>query len=340
MAAALPERNLAFVCDGTLSSWEPGEETNAGLLARLLQEIGSTRHQDWYYDRGIQGDRWKRWLHAATGKGINTSIRRGYGWLASRYRPGDRIFLFGFSRGGYAVRSLAGMIGQIGLLRREHASERNVMTAFRLYERDDPGRHGVIFRERFCHGDIPVEMLGIWDTVKALGLPYPILSYLHPATAEFHDHGLAAHIRHGYHALAVDEDRRAYRPILWERSPGWEGRLEQCWFPGAHADVGGEVRRFPAARPLANIALNWIARRAEGHGLVLPDRWQERFPEDPAAPAHGNRRGPSRWFIMREPRIVGQGDGEVLHLSIRERQAVLGGYAPRALTGAAAPAAA
>lgn len=335
MSVALPPRNLAFVSDGTLSSWDDGAETNAGRLAKLLREVGATRGQDWFYDRGIQGEGWRRWLHAATGEGINTSICRGYGWLASRYRHGDRIFLFGFSRGAYAVRSLAGMIGRIGLLRREHASERHVMQAFRLYQKHRLSRRDKLFRQQHCDLDVPVEMLGVWDTVKALGLPYPALTYLHPAATEFHDHELAPHIRHGYHALAIDEDRRAYTPILWTRTPDWQGRLEQCWFSGAHADIGGEVRRLPEARGLSNIPLNWMLRRAERHGLTLPDGWGTRFPEDPAAPAHGNRRGPSRGFLIREPRVIGLGDGEVLHLSIRERQAAVSGYRPRAVSRAA-----
>ena len=132
----IPERrvrNLVFICDGTLSSIKRGSETNAGLAYRLLAETGQSEVQRYEYDRGVQGSGWRKWLNAASGLGINHSIRRGYAFLAHHYRPGDRIFLLGYSRGAYAVRSLAGMIGRIGLLHRKYATERHVRLAFRFY---------------------------------------------------------------------------------------------------------------------------------------------------------------------------------------------------------------
>lgn len=320
---AMNPRNLVYISDGTLSSDRPGEETNAGLLVRLLEEHGKRPTQKFAYDRGVQGIGLQRWINAATGQGVNLSILRGYGWLASRYRPGDRIYLFGYSRGGYAVRSLAGMIGQVGLLRAEEATERLIRLAFRYYETRRPSP---AFTRRHCHAAVPIEMLGVWDTVKALGLPYPILTRLAPMATEFHDHALGAHIAHGYHALALDEDRTAYAPIKWEKSPNWHGRLEQAWFPGSHADVGGEVRVRPAARGLSNIPLNWMLRRAVWHGLTLPEGWQTRFPEDPSAPSVGSRHGIARAFLLRKPRQIGGGDGETIDLSLRQRQTAVRGY--------------
>lgn len=320
-----PPRNLVFIADGTFSSLAPGRESNAGLLLGLLAARGPRADQLYSYDPGIQGQGLMKWFNAATGMGINLTICAGYAFLASRYRPGDRIFLFGYSRGAYAVRSLAGMLDGIGLLRAERATHRNVRTAFRLYERG--AEAGAFARDR-CHPAVKIEMLGVWDTVKALGLPYPILSRLAGMASEFHDHALGGHIRHGYHAMAIDEDRTAFAPLLWERSPGWQGRLEQAWFPGCHGDVGGELRGRDEARPLANIPLTWMLRRAARHGLILPEGWESRFPEDAAAPSVGNRSGINRLFLLRAPRVTGTGDGEVLHLSIRERTLRLPGYRP------------
>lgn len=324
-----PPRNLVFVCDGTLSSDRPGEESNAGQLHRLLAEIGQPRAQRWKYDRGVQGAGWRRWYNAASGEGVNLSIMRGYGFIARHYRPGDRIFLIGYSRGGYAARSLAGMIGRVGLLRRRYANERYVDLAFRFYEvgSNSPARRH--FTRHRCYDGVPIEMLGVWDTVKSLGLPYPVLNRLAPMATEFHDDELGRHIRHGYQALAIDEDRSSFRPKLWQRSTDWRGRLEQAWFPGAHGDVGGEVHLRPAARPLANIPLNWLLRHAVRLGLMLPEGWEARFPEDPAAPMLGTRVGLGKLFLLRSPRRVGSADGETIHLSIRERMARLPGYLPR-----------
>ncbi len=330
-------RNLVFICDGTLSSQTRGEETNAGQIWRLLAEYGQTEGQRFEYDPGIQGDGWRKWVNAASGMGVNVSICRGYAFLASHYQPGDRIFLLGFSRGAYAVRSLAGMIGSIGLLKSTYATERYVRLAFRYYEVGSNSMARRHFSQHRCHPDVPIEMLGIWDTVKSLGLPYPLLNRLAPMATEFHDDQLGSHIRHGYHALAIDEDRTSYAPMLWSRSRDWEGRLEQVWFPGAHGDIGGEVRTFPAARPLANISLNWMLRRARMCNMHLPSDWARRFPEDPAAPMMGCRSGIARLFFLRKPRRVGHRDGETVHSSVQTRRDALPKYKPRA-RGLAGPA--
>ncbi|MEM8819001.1 MAG: DUF2235 domain-containing protein [Pseudomonadota bacterium] len=323
-------RNLIFISDGTLSSDELGARSNAGRLAALLDELGPSARQSVLYDRGIQGSGMMRWVNAATGAGIERSIRDGYAFLASRYRPGDRIYLFGYSRGAYAVRSLAGMIGRVGLLRAERATERHVRVAFRHYTSVPPRPTLRGFREAHCHTHVPIEMLGVWDTVRALGLPWPGLSWLAPMAVSFHDAALAHHIRHGYQALALDETRLAYRPRRWRRSPGWQGRLEQTWFPGCHGDVGGEVRHFQAARGLANIPLNWMLRRASSHGVDLPDDWVQRFPEDPAAPSSADRTWLAPLFVLRVPRRTGGGDGETMHLSVQARMAALPRYRPAA----------
>ncbi|MEL7137515.1 MAG: DUF2235 domain-containing protein [Pseudomonadota bacterium] len=327
-----PTKNLVFISDGTLSSDEPGARSNAGRLAALLAELGPSAEQLVHYDRGVQGTGLTRWLNAATGLGIDYTIRDGYEFLASRYRPGDRIFLLGYSRGAYAVRLLAGMIGDVGLLRSEAATERNLVAAFRRFlcktQAGGPaGRRA--FREAHCHEHVPVEMVGAWDTVRALGLTLPGFSWLAPLAARFRDDALPEHVRNGYQALALDEDRLAFRPRLWRGSRDWRGRLEQVWFPGCHGDVGGEVRHWPAARPLANIPLNWMLRRAERHGLILPDDWAARFPEDATAESSADRTALSRAFVLRQPRQTGRGDGEAMHLSVQVRMSALPDYADR-----------
>ena len=322
-------RNLVFVCDGTLSSIRAGEETNAGLLFRLISRLGQEPGQIVRYDPGVQGTGWRKWLNAASGQGVNRSIKAGYAFLAQHWRPKDRIFLFGYSRGAYAVRSLAGMIGGVGLLRPEYARPRYVDLAFRFYEvgSNSPARRH--FSRHRCHETVQIEMLGVWDTVKSLGLPYPLLNRLAPMATEFHDHRLADHILHGYHALAIDETRTSYSPILWELSHDWNGRLEQFWFPGAHGDVGGEVRTYRQARPLSNLSLNWMLRRAAGCGLMLPDGWESAFPEDVTAPMMGPNLGIGKFFLLRRRRLVGTGDGEAIHLSVRERMTAKPRYRPR-----------
>ena len=301
------------ILDGTLSSLEPGEETNAGLTYLLLSEGGPRARRAVYYEPGIQWEDWAHTRDVAQGRGLNRQIRRAYGWLASHYRPGDRIWLFGYSRGAYGVRSLAGVIDRVGLVRREEATERAVRLAFRHYARDPTRGAARAFARRFCHPEAPVEMVGVWDTVKALGLRLPLLWMLTEGRNAFHNHQLGPTIRHGFHALALHETRAAFAPVLWQCPPEWQGNVEQVWFRGAHGDVGGQLGGFDAARPLSNIPLVWMLERAETCGLDLPSGWRARFPCDPKAPMTGTWRGWGALFLMRRRRVVGRDRSERIH---------------------------
>jgi uncharacterized protein (DUF2235 family) len=323
-------RNHVYIIDGTLSSLDDGRKTHAGRLYRLLSESGPRAAQSVGYHPGVQGRGWRKWLCAATGDGLNQAILDGYAAIASRYRPGDRIFLFGYSRGAYAVRSIAGLIDQVGLLRQNQAVTRRIKRAFSYYQAETISPGAAVFRERHCHESVEIEMIGAWDTVKALGPPYPILSRLAPMAVEFHNDALGHHIRAGYHALALDEDRTAFTPVMWRRAPGWNGQLEQVWFPGAHGDVGGDRGSAVGTLPLTLQSFRWMLSRAEQHGLILPEGWERRFPCDPLAPMVGAHRGLGKLFLLREPREVGARDGEALHESVIARMRAMPRYHPRA----------
>ncbi len=317
------------IMDGTLSRLDPGMETNAGLLYKLLHEQNRD-DLDIYYHRGINGNGAAKWLAVAAGIGMNTMICAAYSHLSRHYRPGDRIMLFGFSRGAYAVRSLAGMIGRIGLMSAAHLSAERVKAAFDHYECDALEEAAQEFRHRYCHEGVQIEMVGVWDTVKALGLPYPLICRIAPMATEFHDHNLGPAIANAFQALALDETRTAYTPILWKHIPDWQGHAEQLWFPGAHADVGGQIEGIRKARPLSNIPLVWMLEKAEGCNLPLPDGWRARFPTDPAAPMAGSMAGLGKFFLLRQPRFACRSPFDDLHESVYQRQAALKSYAPKA----------
>lgn len=304
-----------ILLDGTLSTLIPGDETNVGLLLKLLIEDGQHVQRRVYYEQGLQWEGMARALGFLQGRGINRQIARAYGWLASQYRPGDRIFLFGYSRGAYAVRSLAGVIDRIGLVRREEATERVIKQAYRHYRQGPESPVAQAFSRRYCHLEAPIEMVGVWDTVKALGLRLPLLWMVSDKRNQFHNHHLGSSIRHGFHALAINETRAVFEPVMWDCPPGWEGNVQQVWFRGGHSDVGGQVGTFPAARPLANIPLVWMLERAEAVGLQLPTGWHARFPCDPRAPMLGTTRGWAKIFLLRRPRKVGQDPSEAIHPS-------------------------
>ena len=311
------------ILDGTMSSLEVGCETHAGQLYKLLVEAGEgstrTANMTIYYEPGIQWKDWGATLDVMQGRGINRQIKRAYGVLASRYRDGDRIVLAGYSRGAYAVRSLAGVIDLVGLVESSHATERNIQLAYRHYRRGGRGAAAEAFRKRRCHKSVQIEAVAAWDTVKALGLRLPILWRWSQVEHAFHNHALGASVKHGFHALALDETREAYSPVLWACPPGWSGQMEQVWFPGTHGDIGGQLGGFEAARPLANLSMVWMLERLEMCDVSLPEDWKGRFPTDPSAPSTGNWSGWSKLFWTRKARVVGQDPSERLHSSVGER---------------------
>ncbi|MEM8577156.1 MAG: DUF2235 domain-containing protein [Pseudomonadota bacterium] len=306
-----------IILDGTMSSLEDGEETNAGLTMKLLRGCPVSV----YYEPGLQWSHWRRCGDVFFGRGLNRQIRRAYGYLASRYRPGDRIFLFGYSRGAYAVRSLAGVIDRVGLLHAAHATERNIRQAYRHYECTPDGAAAQAFAARHCHAAVPIEMIGAWDSVKSLGINAPLLWRLSAPRHAFHNHQLGPSVKRGYHALARHETRVVYSPVMWDSDAAWPGQdLVQMWFRGSHGDVGGNLGGFHAARPLANIPLVWMLERAEAAGLPLPDGWSARFPRDASAPSVGTWRGWSAMFPTRKPRRVGLDASERIHPSVAAQE--------------------
>ncbi len=304
-----------LILDGTMASLVPGNESNAGLTYKLLTDMRGARLA-LYYEAGLQWQDWRGTISVMMGNGLNRQIRRAYGYLASRYRPGDSIYLLGYSRGAYAVRSLAGAIDMVGLLRPEHATERNVRLAWRHYQIGPERPVARAFHAAYCHAAVPIDMVGVWDTVKALGLRLPVLWRWTEESHAFHSDALGTSVRRGYHALALDETRVAYTPVLWETHPGTEADVQQVWFRGAHADIGGHLSGFEAARPLANIPLVWMLERAEAAGLALPEGWRARFPCDVTAPSVGTWR---RWgiiFLIRARRRVGRDPSEHVHETV------------------------
>lgn len=301
------------IIDGTMSSLERGYETNAGQTFKLLSEVGHTSNVTVYYEAGIQWRDWKSSYDVMTGKGINQQIRRAYGVLASRYHEGDRIILIGYSRGAFAVRSLAGIIGHIGLLRNEQATARNVELAYRYYRSGRENPYVEKFRELYCYPDTKIDAIGVWDTVKALGLKLPIIWRFMPEAQSFHDHDIGPHVARGFHALALDETRTTYDPELWVTDAHQENVVEQVWFRGSHGDIGGQLGGREASRPLSNIPLVWMLERLEEAGMNLPEGWRIRFPRDPSAPSVGNWGGWGKIFISRRRRVVGLDPSERIH---------------------------
>jgi uncharacterized protein (DUF2235 family) len=238
------------------------------------------------------------------------------------WKPGDRVFVFGFSRGAYTARALVGMLRLIGLMR--PGSENQLQYAVAEYARrggekripwDEIHRFSALFAQHVDgRSTVPVAYLGVWDTVKAMGLARMAPEW--PYTRMLPN---AARIRH---AVSIDEWRRPFSEYLVDPA---HPNFEEVWFAGIHTDVGGT---FPDDPRLSAITLRWILEGAREEGLQLTDAADTRFAaitEDHAlATAH---RDNAVWrLIVSRPRPIPP--GARVHASVRARIASLPDYHP------------
>ena len=262
-------KHLAVCFDGTWNA--PEDRTNPYRMDKLIAaETSGGIQQVVYYDEGV-GTHWHDWFTGgAFGRGLSENIQQGYRWLAKRYAPGDAIYIFGFSRGAYTARSLVGLLRKAGLIRvTDKTTEpdlRNLIhAAYELYRtrHESPDvPEAKWFRTTHSH-EVRVKFIGVWDTVGALGIPFPRIPFSRDYY-QFHDTGLSGIVENAYHAVAVDEHRKIFAPTLWSRKPE-HTVMEQRWFVGAHANVGGGYKRDA----LPDLALRWIQQKAKACGLAM-----------------------------------------------------------------------
>ena len=265
-------KRLIVCCDGTWQDAEAsGIKTNVGRLVDLIPLTGDDGiAQKVEYLAGVgTGSDFNRLVGGLAGVGLTQNVFNGYNALARDYDPGDEIYLFGFSRGAYTARAIAGMIGDMGLMENENALElviSNLLPARECFENGFRRwlRHNDI--SKHCtepvHKGVTVECIGVWDTVGALGIPTRIdaLDKIRAGIFEFHNTELGGHVKHAFHALAIDEKRRYFAPTLWTgEKPAGTQTVEQVWFPGVHSDIGGGYEEVG----LADVTLRWMASRVE-----------------------------------------------------------------------------
>ncbi len=290
-----------------------------------------------WYDEGV-GTKWYNKVRGgAFGVGLSTNIQEGYRFLAKIYEEGDEVYLLGFSRGAYTARSLVGMIRNSGLVTPENLSK--VPEAYQLYRTRDEhadGPNAVFFRENYSR-TIKIKCIGVWDTVGALGIPIESFEWFNKAYYEFHDTELSGIVENAFHALAVDEWRENFAPTLWAPSTQPNQRMEQVWFVGAHANVGGGYEQ----EQLSDIALAWMQGRAISCGLAIE---ASKIPQITAANYAGSMqnsfdefmRGFYRIMHSRYFRKIGNTDfgNEQVHLSVAERLNSVTAYRPKNPVGA------
>ncbi|MDB5394836.1 MAG: hypothetical protein JWM91_2342 [Rhodospirillales bacterium] len=270
-------KNIVLCCDGTANEFKKDRTNVVKLYAAIQQNAGQVT----YYHPGVGtmeavgaltsiSRKVTKLLGLAIGYGLETDIRDAYVFLMNTYEPGDRVFLFGFSRGAYTVRALAALAHMYGLIPR--GNEPLVPYAIRMLmaiQKDRP--HDVFalaeeFALTFSPQPCPIHFVGVWDTVSSVGWIANPLKL--PYTAS--NPGIAV----GRHAVAIDERRAFFRQNLWHptlasqtHEAGGPIDLKQVWFPGVHCDVGGGYPEVESG--LAKGALRWMLAEANAHGLLL-----------------------------------------------------------------------
>lgn len=363
---------ILIFCDGTWNS--PDLELTTSVV-KLKDAVRNDADQKVMYIPGVgTGGRWStflgKWANkiggGAFGWGLNRNIKVAYAALAQTYRQGDEIYIFGFSRGAYTARSLAGMLRKCGLPPRDAVSKRVVNKAFRIYRKRGTQNHPdseKIWKQRRAispnyatstkdkrdRGDnsfiLEIEYLGVWDTVGALGIPKNLLGTFAKhinKRHQFHDTDLTSMVKNARHAVALDERRKFYEPSLWSNlDSGANGGLnrgrtgagrpfQQMWFIGDHRVLGGRS----TARGLVAYPLAWIVNGAKKRGMTL--KKNVAIPDakaDPSAqaPEMNNPKG----FYKLAPNLLAWRDGPAKtadrHFSVDKRLASDPLYRPRSM---------
>lgn len=292
-------KRIVICCDGT---WNRADQEHDGVpcptnVVKLASRIAKSGEggitQAIHYDQGVgTGNALDQYSGGAFGRGLEDNILDAYRFLIGNYEDGDEIFLFGFSRGAFTARSIAGMVRKCGILKRESIAQ--YRAARELYHSKDhpddkPARdfkrdHSVCGEE-----DIRVKFVGVWDTVGSLGIPLRGLRFLTRTKYQFHDTQLSGTIQFAYHALSIDEHRAPFEPTLWDYKPKPGQTVEQVWFAGVHSDVGGGYPETEAS----DVPLEWMLEKARGAGLALDAKAMAALPTrgSPTGKLHDSKTG-------------------------------------------------
>ena len=326
-------KSIILLSDGTGNSAAKSNKTNVWRLYDALD-----LHRDdqiAFYDDGVGSQEFLplKVIGGAFGWGLKRNVRELYKYLCRTYEEGDRIYLFGFSRGAFTVRMLAGMIDICGLCAPEGTEadlDRKARANYGAF-RSCFNNSGLLTRglRKLIRSDIPVpasahpgiEFIGVWDTVDAYGLPMDELAILWDRLIYplyFPDYTLSPIVKRACHAVSVDDERLTFHPVLWDEGPEAglvaagkvsPGRIEQVWFPGVHSDVGGGYSKDL----LALVALDWMISKVEADpdkpgspGLhLIPERRQDFLRRsDWNGPQHDSRSGLAAYYRYKPRNIA------------------------------------
>ena len=355
-------KNIVICSDGT---WNSGYKRRGTNVFKLFEAVDTSRDdQVAFYDEGVGTQRLKvlQLLGGAFGLGLGRNVRQLYEVLVRVYKPGDCIYMFGFSRGAYTVRTLAGMINRCGILSgtrtvgnrdtdEDQQTERLTERELRAEVRRTYKRYRATYRKIFTRHvpeqrvkGVTIKMIGAWDTVDAVGLPFKdqaeALNSLF--RFKFPDRCLPSNVECAFHALAIDEERRTFAPILWDEASACDEHhqdrnreqvLKQVWFAGAHANVGGGYPR----QGMSLVSLSWMMREADDLGLHFSKTARRgiRAAQNVHDQLYDSRSGFAALYRYKPREVSGNGAGNA---TVRIHESVVGrirfgtqGYGPAML---------
>ncbi|WP_426584188.1 phospholipase effector Tle1 domain-containing protein [Mucilaginibacter sp. R-33] len=339
-------KRLVICCDGL---WYPSSQTKRDILLKtnveklynaLVSQTPDGIQQVSIYERCVleQQTFFGKFLGQLSLQDIRESVRNIYYFIVSNYQPGDELFFFGFSKGAYIVRAVVGLIRKCGILKQ--SDSKKIEEAIELYFNRSivdnvDGKEATKFRGENAHPLPEVTFLGVWETIGALGIPFSLLQIVQRRSYQFHDNVLSRIVKNAYQALALDERRAAFKPALWAPSRSKKAavnQLEQRWFAGTHADIGGGY----AESGLSDISLLWMLSKAQERGLYFDNAFLAGLRPDPLAEIHRSLTIES--FLstsIRQPKLDNETcqyiDGSVLHRMEQDRD-----YSPSNVVGTAA----
>ncbi|MCK0745888.1 DUF2235 domain-containing protein [Chromohalobacter nigrandesensis] len=315
-------KNIVLCCDGTGQKFQNNKSNPLRLHYCLHNDDSQISFYDpgvgtfapntpLNYDAGWLGNLWPKLARLIGGKGFGRGIVHNildvYRFLMQNYVDGDDIYLFGFSRGAFTAQAVAGMLNKCGLLYRHNDNLIPYVTDIYLKRNNDD--IATDFKNTMCRPCRP-KFIGVWDTVKSLG-PHHQDNYFYGTAAD--------NCNVGRQALSIDEHRKDFYPSVWETD---RGNLEQVWFSGVHADVGGGYTEDG----LANNALHWMIQQAEQHGVQFRSKRVAEFQADPDGTLHESLKG--LLYTLRGSRARNIPADSSVHWSVDERRNSVRNYDP------------
>ncbi len=313
-----PARNVVVCIDGTQQYEEQTDNlgrltpTNVAKIKQALVQDEKKQIVEYFRGLGNEKDHWilRQLLGGALGAGAYPLLLDAQCWLCTNYRPGDRLSIFGFSRGAALARMLANSVRKTGI------------PAEIVFKRVPVGGrksgHSTIkaYRRKPIK-NVPVTFLGCWDTVASFGIPLDVMGIPFQSINMFKDFRVSANVKRAVHCLALDEQRHPFVHTPMKK----EERIEEVWFAGWHSDIGGG--NFDDG--LSDITLEFMVNRAEAYGLLFKPSWAEEVAcqPDPTGVMHPESLG--GFETRRAPATAN------VHISVRERMSAQKDYQPAAL---------